>query len=190
VEEAEQHLARLERQAASTASRWGRAAAARCRAFLSPEDRLAETFEHALELHDRDPSAFERARTELCYGERVRRAGRRRDAREQLRTALAAFHRIGAEPWAERARMELRATGEHIRRRDPSDAEQLTPQELQIALVVAEGLSNRDVGARLFLSPKTVEFHLTRIYRKLEIHSRSELVRRIVDLEASGSVSA
>jgi DNA-binding CsgD family transcriptional regulator len=190
VEDAEQHLARLERQAASTASRWGRAAAARCRAFLSPEDRLAETFEHALELHDRDPSAFERARTELCYGERVRRAGRRRDAREQLRTALAAFHRIGAEPWAERARMELRATGEHIRRRDPSDAEQLTPQELQIALVVAEGLSNRDVGARLFLSPKTVEFHLTRIYRKLEIHSRSELVRRIVDLEASGSVSA
>ena len=88
--------------------------------------------------------------------------------------------RLGARPWAERARIELRATGEHLRRRDPTTAERLTPQELQITLLVAEGLTNRDVGARLFLSPKTVEFHLTRIYRKLEIHSRSELVRRRV----------
>jgi DNA-binding NarL/FixJ family response regulator len=182
VEEAQQHLTRLDQQADSTRSSWGRAAAARCRGFISADDQLAESFEAALELHDHDPSAFERARTELCYGERLRRAGQRRGAREQLRSALATFDRIGAEPWAERTRLELRATGEHIRRRDPSDAEQLTPQELQIALVVAEGLSNRDVGARLFLSPKTVEFHLTRIYRKLEIHSRSELVRRIVDL--------
>jgi len=86
-------------------------------------------------------------------------------------------------------RVELHATGEHIRRRDRTAVEQLTPQELTIALVVAEGLSNRDVGARLFLSPKTVEFHLTRIYRKLEIHSRSELVRRVVDLETAGRVA-
>jgi DNA-binding CsgD family transcriptional regulator len=186
--DAERHLARLEQQADSTASRWGQAAAARCRAFLSAEGQVAERFQRALQLHDHDSSVFERGRTELCYGERLRRAGQRRGAREQLHSALAAFDRIGAEPWAERTRMELRASGEHIRRHDPTDAEQLTPQELQIALIVAEGLSNRDVGARLFLSPKTVEFHLTRIYRKLEIHSRSELVRRIVDLEAAGGV--
>ena len=77
----------------------------------------------------------------------------------------------------------MAASGEHIRRRDPTAAERLTPQELQIAIVVAEGLTNRDVATRLFLSTKTVEFHLTRIYRKLAIHSRSELVRRIVQLE-------
>jgi DNA-binding NarL/FixJ family response regulator len=106
--------------------------------------------------------------------------GQRQRAREQLRAALETFDRIGARPWAERARTELGASGEHLRRRDPTTSEQLTPQELQIALLVADGLTNRDVGARLFLSVKTVEFHLTRIYRKLQIHSRSELVRRMV----------
>jgi DNA-binding CsgD family transcriptional regulator len=183
AERAEPHLARFEEQAESTGSAWGRAAAARCRAFLSPDAELEEAFEKAFDLHEHDPSAFERARTELCYGERLRRMGERRAAREQLRSALATFDQLGAQPWAERARIELRASGEHIRRRDPTAAEELTPQELQIALLVAQGLRNRDVGARLFLSPKTVEFHLTRIYRKLEIHSRSELVRRIEDVE-------
>jgi DNA-binding NarL/FixJ family response regulator len=182
--QAERHLTRLENQAKATGSTWARAAAARCRAFLSSDDELADAFEAALCLHDDDPSAFERARTELCYGERLRRAGQRRAARDQLRSALATFDRIGAQPWAERARIELRASGARLQRRDPTAAERLTPQELQIALVVAEGLTNRDVAARLFLSPKTVEFHLTRIYRKLEIHSRAELVRRMVDAEA------
>jgi len=184
LEAAEHHLRRLEEQARSTGSPWARATAARCRAFLSSGGTLRETFEMALELHDHEPSSFERARTELCYGERLRRAGQRRGAREQLRSALETFERLGARPWAERARIELRATGEHLRARDPTAAERLTPQELQIALLVAEGLTNRDVAARLFLSPKTVEFHLTRIYRKLETHSRSELVRRrIADSE-------
>ena len=131
-------------------------------------------FETALRLHEQEPSAFERARTELCYGESLRRAGQRRRARDQLRSALVTFERISAEPWAERCRSELRASGEHIRLRDPTVAERLTPQEFQIALVIADGLTNRDAASRLFLSPKTVEFHLTRIYRKLGIHSRSE----------------
>ena len=177
-ERAESHLARLERQAEATGSPWGRATAARCRAFLSADAALEETFEAALELHEHEPSPFERARTELCYGERLRRAGERRSAREQLRSALETFEQVGARPWAERARAELRASGERLRARDPTAAERLTPQELQIALLVSEGLTNRDVGAQLFLSPKTVEFHLTRIFRKLEIHSRAELVRR------------
>jgi DNA-binding CsgD family transcriptional regulator len=180
---AEPHVARLERQAEATGSPWSLAAGARCRAFISTDAELVDAFETGLRLHNHDPSAFERARTELCYGERLRRAGQRRAAREQLRSALATFDRIGAQPWAERARIELRASGEHIRRRDPTATERLTPQELQIALLVADGQTNRDVAARLFLSPKTVEFHLTRVYRKLEIHSRSELVRRVADSE-------
>ena len=174
----ERHLQRLEEQAPSTGSPWALAAAAGAARFLSTDNALQEAFQTALELHDHEPSAFERARTELCYGELLRRAGQRRGARDQLRSASATFAGLRARPWAERARIELRATGEHLQPRDPTAAEQLTPQELQIALLVAEGLTNRDVGARLFLSPKTVEFHLTRIYRKLDIHSRSELVRR------------
>jgi DNA-binding CsgD family transcriptional regulator len=178
ADRARSHLERLEQQAQSTGSAWSEVTAARCRAFLAPGAELETAFGIALELHDREPSAFERARTELCYGERLRRAGERRAAREQLRAALETFERLGALPWAGRARTELRASGEHLRPRDPTAAEQLTPQELQIALLVSEGLTNRDVGARLFLSPKTVEFHLTRIFRKLQIHSRAELVRR------------
>lgn len=182
--EAETHLARLDRQAEATGSAWGRAAAKRCRAFLSSDDDLVDSFEAALLLHDDEPSAFERARTHLCYGERLRRAGQRRAARAQLESAVDAFDRVGAEPWAERARIELRASGARLQRRDPTDAERLTPQELQIAQFIADGLTNRDIAGRLFLSPKTVEFHLTRIYRKLEIHSRAELMRRILDAES------
>ena len=90
---------------------------------------------------------FERARTELCFGERLRRARRRREAREQLRSAAATFERLAAEPWAARAATELRATGETVRRRDRTADEELTPQELQIALHAAEGESNREIGA-------------------------------------------
>jgi len=176
-EDAQPHLTRLERQAVSTGSCWASATAARLRAFLSPDEEVHERFEAALELHQAEPSAFERARTELCYGERLRRGRRRRDAREQLRAALQTFERVEAGPWAERARIELRATGEHVTRSDPTAAEHLTPQEFQIATFVAEGLTNRDVAARLFLSPKTVEFHLGRVFRKLDIRSRGELIR-------------
>jgi DNA-binding CsgD family transcriptional regulator len=178
--DAERHLTRLEEQSESTGTEWGQAVVARCRAFLSTDTDLPDAFEMALERHDGDRSRFERARTQLCYGERLRRVGRRQLAREQLRAAFETFDRVGARPWAERARTELGASGEHLRRRNPTTNEQLTPQELQIALLVADGLKNRDVGARLFLSIKTIEFHLTRIYRKLQIHSRSELVRRMV----------
>jgi DNA-binding NarL/FixJ family response regulator len=98
-----------------------------------------------------------------------------------LGAALQGFEASGATPWAERARTELRASGLTLRRRQPAAPEQLTPRELQIARLVAEGKTNRDVAATLFVTPKTVEFHLTRVYRKLEIHSRTELVRRMAD---------
>jgi DNA-binding NarL/FixJ family response regulator len=126
---------------------------------------------------------FEHARTQLCLGEHLRRRGHRRDSRTHLGAALEAFEGGGATPWAERARTELRASGLTPRRRQAAARDELTPQELQIARLVAEGKTNRDVAATLFITPKTVEFHLTRVYRKLEIHSRTELVRRMADDE-------
>jgi DNA-binding CsgD family transcriptional regulator len=152
--------------------------AERCRGLLAGEDRFEAHFETALDLHAKVESPFALARTRLCYGEQLRRAGRRVDARQPLRAALATFELVGGRPWAERARGELRASGETLRRRQPHQAEELTPQELQIALQVAEGKSNKEVGAALFLSHKTVEFHLSRIYRKLDLSSRAELIRR------------
>jgi DNA-binding CsgD family transcriptional regulator len=177
ADDARQHLDRLDRQALETGGMWARAVAARCHAMLADDNDLQERFENALELHEHDPSALEKARTQLCYGERLRRARRRREARDVLRSSLETFEALETRPWADRARAELLATGEHASRREPGAAERLTPQELQIATHVAEGLTNRDVAARLFLSPKTIEFHLTAVYRKLNVRSRSELIR-------------
>jgi DNA-binding CsgD family transcriptional regulator len=135
----------------------------------------APAFDEALRLHALTPDRFEEARTRLCHGERLRRDRRRTDARAQLRQALEIFDELGAAPWAERARLELLATGETARRRDPSTLDQLTPRELQVALVLAEGNTLREAAAKLFLSPKTVDYHLRHVYRKLGIRSRAAL---------------
>jgi DNA-binding CsgD family transcriptional regulator len=156
----------------------GRATAARARGLLAPDEEYDARFDEAFALHERSDDRWSLARTQLCYGERLRRAGLRLDAREQLRPALEHFEEQGAEAWAERARTELRASGETLRRRKAWEKEELTPQELQIALHVARGMTNREVGAALFLSHKTIEFHLGRVYRKLNMHSRAELIRR------------
>ena len=177
IHEAKPHLHRLDDQAEATASPWALATAARCRALAASDRDLHDRFDAALELHDHEPSPFERARTQLCFGERLRRARQRRNARVQLRAALETFERIEAQPWADRARNELRATGEHLPPRGPTAVERLTPQEFQIAALVAEGLTNRDVAMRLYLSPKTIEFHLSRAFRKLGLRSRGELIR-------------
>ena len=115
------------------------------------------------------------ARTRLCYGERLRRANRRRDARRELGAALDTFEQLGAEPWADRTRRELRASGEHRRAQTPEARDDLTPQERQIAALAAEGRTNREIGALLFLSPRTIETHLGRVFRKLGIADRSAL---------------
>ncbi len=162
----------------------------RLQALLADEDEFASRFEDALSLHAAVSSPFALARTRLCYGERLRRAGRRVEAREHLRAALDVFESLGAAPWSERARSELRASGERLRRREAIEAEQLTPQELQIALQVAEGKTNKEVGAALFLSHKTVEFHLSRIYRKLDMSSRAELIRRFAESGERALVSS
>jgi ATP/maltotriose-dependent transcriptional regulator MalT len=177
-DEAERTLATFEREAAQTERTWALAASGRCRGLLAEEGRFEREFAGALGWHGRTPTPFERARTELCFGERLRRAGRRVQARAQLRAALATFERLGARPWADRVQSELRAS-EHVRRRAASAAEELTPQELQVALVVVTGATNRQAAATLFLSPKTIEFHLRNIFRKLDVRSRTELAYRL-----------
>ncbi len=119
------------------------------------------------------------SRTRLAFGERLRRARNRVLAREHLRAAADTFERLGARPWAGRARAELAATGETRRQRDPSTIDELTPQELQIALLLTAGRTTRETAAALFPSPKTVEYHLRHIYQKLGIHSRDELAQAL-----------
>ena len=172
-------------RASCASPRWGAALVARCRGMLAPDD-FDGFFLEALELHQTVADLFQEARTLLAFGERLRRAGRRVDARPQLRAALEAFEQLEATPWVGRTRRELRATGEKLGRRAAASGDDLTPQELQVALQVAEGKTNKEVGAALFLSPKTVEFHLARVYRKLDISSRAELIRRFAAEPALG----
>jgi len=148
---------------------------ARCAAVLEHRPP-AEAFEDALA---RAPAltSIDRARTELLYGEWLRRERRRQDARVHLRAALELFRGLGMRPFAERAEAELRATGETARKRDPSTLDDLTPQELQIASLVAEGLTNKEIAAQLYLSPRTIDYHLRKVFSKLGIASRTELVR-------------
>jgi DNA-binding CsgD family transcriptional regulator len=162
-------------QAEAKGQPWALARAARCRGLLAGESELQVQFEEALQLHERTPDAFETARTRLAYGASLRRARKRIRAREELRAALATFERLGARPWADQAGAELAATGETARRRDASTLDELTPQEVQIARLLAGGKTTREAAAAVFLSPKTVEYHLRHIYRKLDIHSREEL---------------
>ena len=173
--EAEVAAAAYEDQARAKRQPWALARAARCRGLLAADDELDACFEQALDLHARTPDVFEQARTQLAYGARLRRGRQRVRAREQLRAAHGAFDRLGAVLWADQAAAELAATGETARRRDATTLDQLTPQELQIALLLAEGRTTRETAAAVFLSPKTVEYHLRHVYRKLGIRSREEL---------------
>jgi DNA-binding CsgD family transcriptional regulator len=186
---AREWLASFERWAGSSQAAWARAVALHCRALLADDEDDAESsFQEATLTHAHSRRPFERARTELAFGEFLRRSRRRVDAREHLRTALDQFEMLGARLWAHRARVELRASGQTARRRDPSTRGDLTAQEVQIARFVAEGLSNRDVAAQLFLSPRTIDFHLRNIFRKLEISSRIELARLDLRDEALNSL--
>jgi DNA-binding CsgD family transcriptional regulator len=149
--------------------------------ILAADDAFDEPFEAALELHDRGYDTHWLAHTRLCYGERLRRAGRRREARRQLRPALATFERLGSAPWVAWARDELAATGERPRRRDPSTLDDLTPHELTVAAAVASGLTNREAAERLFVSEKAIEKHLSSTYRKLDVQNRTQLARRLAE---------
>ena len=174
-EEAEIEVEKFAEQAQRTGRPWPNAAVARCRGLLAPDAALDGHFEEALEWHARGADPFERARTELSYGERLRRARRPGHARPRLRAALETFERLGAEPWARRARGELRASGGAAPPARHIASHELTSQELEVSMLVARGSTNREAAAALFLSPKTVEAHLSRIYRKLNVRSRTEL---------------
>jgi DNA-binding CsgD family transcriptional regulator len=167
------------RAAAAKGQPWALARAARARGLVAPDGEVDRWFQEALALHAHTPDVFEAARTELAYGARLRRGGERAQAREHLRAALEAFDALGAAPWADAARTELAATGETARRRDPSTLDELTPQELQVAVILSEGRTTREAAAALFLSPKTIEYHLRNVYRKLAVHSRDELRRAL-----------
>ena len=168
---------------------WGGALVARCRGLLADDESFSAHFEQALDLHGKVEDRFEQARTSLYYGERLRRVGRKAEARDRLRQALALFDELQATPWSDRAERELRATGERIRRAQHGLGQELTPQELQVALPVAEGKTNKQAAAELFLSPKTVEFHLASVYRKLGVSSRRELIKRVSAEGMEGLVS-
>ncbi len=137
-------------------------------------------FGEASRLVCAQPSPFERARTELCWGERLRRDGRRVEARRHLHDAHARFVALGAVPWAEKAARELRSSGGRALRGPRARGAELTAQEAQIAALVAEGQTNKTIANSLFLSPKTIEFHLGHIYRKLEVSNRTQLARALL----------
>jgi len=171
TEDASRVLAMLERQAASAGTVAASAVAARCRGML--DDDFGPPLAEALALDDQRPMPFERARALLTLGRRLHRARRRAEARDRLRQAKDGFERVGALPWVAQAESELRAAGG---RRRPAPKDSLTAQELRVAAAVARGAANREIAAELFLTLKTVEFHLRQIYRKLGVSSRAQLV--------------
>jgi len=173
--EAAQRLEALRGLATAAPTGARQALLARCAALVGARD-ADEAFGEAIAAAPALPP-LERARTELLYGEWLRRERRRGEARGHLRTALESFRALGAVPWAWRAETELRATGETARKRDVAAVEQLTPQEWQIAGLVAGGLANKEIAAQLFLSPRTVDYHLRKVFTKLGITSRTELIR-------------
>jgi DNA-binding CsgD family transcriptional regulator len=174
-EVAERSLARFAPWAQVAAAPWALPVLDDCRALAAPADAADAHFEAAIEGAD-GVGSLDRARIHLHYGEYLRRERRRIDARVHLRAAFDGFEWLGAAPWAERALRELRATGEKARKRHLSPLAELTPQEIQVARLVGEGATNKDVASQLFVSPKTVEYHLRKVFAKLGISSRMELV--------------
>jgi DNA-binding CsgD family transcriptional regulator len=155
---------------------WARASLDRARGLIAADDAFDGPLERSVAAFAGLGVRLEEARSRLCHGERLRRAGRRMQAREQLRAALALLERMRCAPWIERTESELKASGETLRARGADRAvDELTPQELQVATLAAAGLSNKEAAIRLFLSVKTIEAHLHRTYRKLGVRSRAEL---------------
>jgi DNA-binding CsgD family transcriptional regulator len=160
---------------------WAMGIDARSRALVSEGKTAERLYQGALDHLGRTRLQPELARTHLLYGEWLRCERRRVDARAQLRAAHEQFTAIGMEAFAERARRELLATGEHVRKRTVETREDLTAQERQIAGLARDGLSNQEIGARLFLSQHTVAYHLRKVFAKLEITSRNQLTQALPD---------
>src|SRR5215813_11121221 len=172
-------LAWLSERTRVTPTEWALGIEACIQALLSAGEAADNSYRESIAHLSRTPVRSQLARAHLLYGEWLRRQRRRRDARDQLRTAYAMFDSMGMAAFAARTRAELRATGEQARPRSPQAPEVLTPQEEQIARLVAEHLTNREIAARLFISASTVEYHLRKIFRKLGVSSRAQLARTI-----------
>jgi DNA-binding CsgD family transcriptional regulator len=174
-------LDRLAARTQASGSDWALGLEARSRALVTPGPDAEPLYEQAIQHLARAPVPPYLARAQLVYGEWLRRQNRRSDARRLLREAHDTFNRIGAEAFAERARRELSATGETVRTRSADTRDVLTPQEAQIARLAVDGHTNPEIGARLFISPRTVEYHLRKVFGKLEIGSRRELASALTD---------
>jgi DNA-binding CsgD family transcriptional regulator len=168
-------LQQLEERTEAASTDWALGSLARSRALLSDGDAAEALYLEAIERFERTRVSVHLARARLVYGEWLRREGRRVAAREQLRMAHESFTGFGSEAFAERARRELEATGETARRRTDETRDDLTAQEAQIARLARDGLSNPEIGAQLFISPRTVQYHLSKVFAKLEITSRNQL---------------
>jgi DNA-binding CsgD family transcriptional regulator len=184
---ARQGFARLREETKASDTDWARGLRARCGALLEDGDKADGLYREAIDCLSRTKLRPELARSQLLYGEWLRRANRRVDAREQLRAAHDAFAAMGSEGFAERARRELLATGEKVRSRRAETRDELTPQEEHIARLARNGLTNPEIGAQLFLSPRTVEWHLRKVFAKLGITSRRGLADALPDRDVAAA---
>jgi DNA-binding CsgD family transcriptional regulator len=169
----------LSERTGAISSAWATGIEARVRALLSEGETADSLYRESIAHLARTRLRLELARTQLLYGEWLRRERRRRDARKHLRIALDQFTSMGSEAFASRAERELLATGEHARKRTVDTLDQLTPQEQQIARLAAEGITNREIATQLFITQSTVEYHLRKAFRKLDVKSRTQLAHRI-----------
>ena len=170
--EAADALDRLSERTQAAGTDWALGIEARCRALLGDDESL---YKESIDRLCRSRAALELERSRLLYGEWLRRENRRTDAREQLRAAHDSFSRMGADAFAERARRELVATGEIVRKRIVETTGELTAQEAEIARLARDGRTNQEIGTQLFISPRTVEWHLGNVFTKLGIASRKDL---------------
>jgi DNA-binding CsgD family transcriptional regulator len=183
-------LGRLSQATAAGGTDWALGIEARSRALLTEGAAAEPLYRQAIEALGRTRVRVELARAHLLYGEWLRRERRRLDAREQLRHAHELFTEFGMEAFAERARIELQATGEHARKRTVETRDDLTPQEAQVSRLAADGATNREIAAQLFISPSTVDYHLRKAFRKLGVRSRHQLAQRLLQARAPTNSAA
>ena len=183
-------LVRLSETTTPSGTDWALGVEARSRALVTEGSAAEPLYREAIERLGRTRLRVYLARTQLLYGEWLRRERRRLDAREQLRTAHTSFTEFGMEAFAERARVELEATGEHARKRTVETLDDLTPQEAQICRLAAEGATNQEIAAKLFISPSTVDYHLRKAFRKLGVKSRHELKQHVLQPGARADAAA
>jgi DNA-binding CsgD family transcriptional regulator len=190
AEVAVDELGRLSEMTAASGTDWALGVEARSRALLTDGEAAEPLYLEAIQRLERTRVRVELARARLVYGEWLRRERRRLDAREQLRTAHELFTEFGMEAFAERARVELEATGEHARKRIVETRDDLTPREAQVSRLAADGATNQEIGAQLFISPSTVDYHLRKAFRKLGVKSRHQLKQHLLQLDTHADTAA